>query len=262
MNKRKIDFCYHCHTFRCGHAEGSDEQYVQAAILNGIKTLWFTDHVMLPGMIQPGIRGDYDKFFLDYVESIKNLKEKYKDIITIELGFECEYLPKYINYYKELKSKYGFVHLILGQHFYITENNEFDWYCHGPNIEQARHYVDDLVEGIKSGLFDFVCHPDLFLWNFSKFTPELEECSRRIFKTAEKYNVPLEINLHKLEFQRSLCQNLVYPDPTFWSIASEYNVKVTFNGDCHSPSHFFDTDFDFALDMIKKYNLRYVGHIE
>ena len=24
----KIDYCYHTHTYRCGHAQGSDEEYV------------------------------------------------------------------------------------------------------------------------------------------------------------------------------------------------------------------------------------------
>ena len=66
----KIDYCYHTHTYRCGHASGKDEEYVLAAIESGIKVLGFTDHVMLPGYPQPGIRGDF-ALLQDYIESLK-----------------------------------------------------------------------------------------------------------------------------------------------------------------------------------------------
>ena len=35
---------YHTHTYRCGHAIGSDEEYVEAAIKAGYKVLGFSDH--------------------------------------------------------------------------------------------------------------------------------------------------------------------------------------------------------------------------
>ncbi len=35
---------YHTHTSRCGHAGGSDEEYVQAAIKAGYQILGFSDH--------------------------------------------------------------------------------------------------------------------------------------------------------------------------------------------------------------------------
>ena len=38
---------YHTHTARCGHAIGTDEEYVQAAIQAGLKTLGFSDHAAI-----------------------------------------------------------------------------------------------------------------------------------------------------------------------------------------------------------------------
>lgn len=35
---------YHTHTWRCGHAEGSEQDYIQQAIKAGLKTLGFSDH--------------------------------------------------------------------------------------------------------------------------------------------------------------------------------------------------------------------------
>lgn len=86
---------YHTHTFRCGHAGNyADEEYVLAAINNGFETLGFSDHIMLPGVFQSGIRGDYS-LLDDYVKSINCLKEKYHNQIKIHLGFEAEALPDF-----------------------------------------------------------------------------------------------------------------------------------------------------------------------
>lgn len=96
---------YHTHTTRCMHATGSDEDYVLSAIKGGYQELGFSDHTpwkyhtdyvadmrMLPEEL-PG-----------YVESLRSLREKYQDQISIKIGLECEYFPAYIHWLKE-KSK-------------------------------------------------------------------------------------------------------------------------------------------------------------
>ena len=40
---------YHTHTFRCHHAKGEDEDYVLAAIANGVRILGFSDHAPMLG---------------------------------------------------------------------------------------------------------------------------------------------------------------------------------------------------------------------
>ena len=39
---------YHTHTSRCGHAGGTDEEYVLAAIEAGWQVLGFSDHMPWP----------------------------------------------------------------------------------------------------------------------------------------------------------------------------------------------------------------------
>ena len=90
---------YHTHTIRCGHASGEDEEFVLEAIALGFTELGFTDHIMLPDHPQIGIRGDYS-LLDDYVNSLNKLKEKYKDRITIHIGFEAEAMKEYFPYYK------------------------------------------------------------------------------------------------------------------------------------------------------------------
>ena len=50
---------YHTHTTRCGHAYGTDESFVRAAIQGGFETLAFTDHSPWPyksGFTNPNVR--------------------------------------------------------------------------------------------------------------------------------------------------------------------------------------------------------------
>ena len=100
------DYNIHSHTFRCGHAEGSDEEYVEAAIDAGFRYMGFSDHVFLPGIIHKTMRGEIS-LLGDYISSVNALKEKYKDKIKIHLGFEAEYMPEFLTYYKDLLENKG-----------------------------------------------------------------------------------------------------------------------------------------------------------
>ena len=63
---------YHTHTARCGHAEGSDEAYVLAAIEQGFEELGFSDHVPWPyqsGFLNLGVRMDVRRLD-EYLRSV------------------------------------------------------------------------------------------------------------------------------------------------------------------------------------------------
>ena len=49
---------FHTHTRRCGHADGEDREYVEAAIRAGIRILGFSDHspMIFPSGHRSGFR--------------------------------------------------------------------------------------------------------------------------------------------------------------------------------------------------------------
>ena len=97
-----INYCFHSHTSRCGHATGTDEEYVLEAIKAGIKNMGFSDHVFIPNRPQRGIRGNYEELD-DYISSVRALASKYKDKINIFVGFEAEDYNEISNdYYRDL----------------------------------------------------------------------------------------------------------------------------------------------------------------
>ena len=91
-------FNYHSHTYRCMHSDADmlDEDYIM-----GFEEVAFTDHCPEKNIIdkRPRIRMLYDQR-IEYLQSIQNLKEKYKDKIIIKSGYEVEFLPGEEKIYK------------------------------------------------------------------------------------------------------------------------------------------------------------------
>ena len=254
----KIVANYHTHTYRCGHAFGNEEEYIQCAIEGGIKILGFSDHVMLPHHQQRGVRGDYSELE-GYISSLRNLKEKYKDKIKILIGLECEYFPQYVEYYKSLLNDYHLDYLIQGQHCYINNEERFAWYD-----ADIHSLVDDIINGMKLGIFKYLAHPDMWVERFNKWNEDLEKEAHRICEAAVKYNVPLEINLGHFIPDGHISNHLEYPYEPFWEIASHYPIKVFIGRDAHDPRALLEENQNFfhALYIVNKYHLTLLNEVE
>ena len=119
MRDKKLDYAFHVHTARCGHASSdTEEDYIKYAIKNGMRMITFTDHIPFPG---DPFTGRMKMSELDgYIYVIDQLKEKYKKQIEVYTGFEVEYIPEYLSYYREVRKKVDI--MILGQHHAKMEN--------------------------------------------------------------------------------------------------------------------------------------------
>jgi histidinol-phosphatase (PHP family) len=255
----KLDYCFHSHTKRCGHAYGEDEEYVKSAIKGGFTKMGFSDHVMLPNFVQKGMRGDYS-LVPGYVTSVRALEKKYAKDITIRLGFECEwYWKQYENYYKNLLSSRTVDYLILGQHN-IALNGTGVFYGDIADSNKALNmYGNDLIDGMESGLFLYVCHPDLFMIWYEEWNDKAIAMSKRIIAKAKELQMPLEVNMGPSRWRNNGEENgelrVPYPNPEFWKLASEAGVDVVIGVDAHSPSDYLDSDFAWVLSFIKRHNL-------
>lgn len=258
---QKIDYCFHSHTYRCGHARGEDKEYVELAIKNGIKYLGFSDHAFLPNIDQPGVRGKCNQID-EYVSSIRKLQDIYKDKIKIYVGFEAEYCDRFYSYYKDLLDTKKIDFLILGQHcnFNYSNNPRF---IGGTKDETEFHneeinlYVSNLIKAMETGLFKYIAHPDLFLHTFRSFDKRCEEITRKLCEVAEHYQIPFEINCHGSRYWKK-GEYLVYPVEEFWKIVSEYDVPVVIGYDAHSPIE-FDEDITSDIELAKKLNLKLIN---
>ncbi len=228
---------YHTHTFRCGHA-GSfrDEEYVLAAIECGMDVLGFSDHIPWPyvsGYRQPKVRMDVE-ILPDYVASVLELREKYKDQIKILVGLECEYYPSYLSWLEEQKEAMDF--LILGNHYGPTNENGEPYFGRVTEPELVERYFHYTIEGMETGLFAYVAHPDHVFGNYPTFDRTCIDGSYALCRKAKELDIPLEYNLQGIEKGESgRTTGLGFPYNGFWEIAKDVGCKAIIGFDAHNP---------------------------
>lgn len=234
-----MKYNYHTHTARCFHAVGTDEEYVVAAINAGFDEIGFSDHSPwnFKGFVS-GMRM-HENQLEDYCLSVKRLREKYGDQISIKLGLECEYFPKYMPWLKEEIEKHGIDYIILGHHFCEDEPGGL---YNGQMTEpdQLYRYRDDILEAMETGLFSYVAHPDIFMRGYPVFDEHCEKVSLDIINKSIETDTPLEYNL--LGFSHSINDGKQgYPYPDFWRLVAEKKPLVTMGIDAHFPEAYADT---------------------
>ena len=252
-----MNYNYHTHTFRCHHATGTTKEYVLTAIEKGIKYLGFSEHI--PHQYADGYQRRYrlEAGELDlYVNEVNELKKEYADLIDIKLGFEMEYYPDFFDKILNTAKRAGAEYLIFGQHFYIPDHPDFNtiYVLQNPEntILHLENYVKSVVEGVKTGVFSYLCHPDILYTECDK--QKYRDEMVKICDVCKQMNIPVEINFLGIRCKRT------YPNMLFWELAGETGVPVTFGADAHDPRDVFDGhSLIIAKQMVKKYHLNYIG---
>lgn len=225
----------HTHTLRCGHATGTDEEYVLAAIDSGLKTLGFSEHSphAYPGGYISRSHMPID-LLPDYVRRIRDLADRYADKINILLGSEIEYYPALFSDSVKRLQDAGVDYLILGQHW--VDNEVGHTYLGRPfdDPEILKKYFRQAVLGMDSGLMTYFCHPDVP--NFTGSRQLYDETMRQLCKEANGHGLPVEYNLWGIHKKGN------YPCDRFWRIAAEENCKAVLGVDAHDPSVFTDAE--------------------
>lgn len=209
---------FHVHTYRCGHAEMiEDEAYISKAVDLKASSIVFTDHAPFPG--NPfGNRMDYSEL-PDYISSLKKLKEKYAGIIDIKIGLEIEYLPGYTDYYRELKQYKNLEVLMIGQHFYEIEPGVYSFSYPELRPQEYLGCLEQVMDGMATGIFQVVAHPDRAFRRVKQWNQEHEELSRKVITMAAINNVLLEQNFSSMQTQK-------YFRPEFWNLVGPANAII------------------------------------
>ncbi|HHT41820.1 MAG TPA: histidinol-phosphatase [Firmicutes bacterium] len=247
---------YHTHTFRCKHAEGEVGDYMRTAVSRGLSVLGFADHTPLPDNRWLFMRMG-SSALPAYVRAIEDAQQRFPEL-TILKGMECEWASEYHSYFEDvLLGEYGLDYLALGCHFYPYSGG---WVSSHVDILDAAHllaYTKHLVESMRSGLFSFVAHPDLFGLTYRDWDKNTEAASRDILSTAQELQLPLEINgnglINRL-VESSQGMRVAYPWRPFWELAREYEVTVVVNSDAHHPE-FVDQGLAEGLGLVESLGL-------
>lgn len=243
---------FHAHTWRCHHATGTEREYVEEAIKKGLKRLGFSDHA--PYVFE----GDYYSSFRmrpeqleGYVRTVLDLRDEYKNDIELHLGLEAEYYPRFFDGFLRLIEPYPIEYLLQGQHFL---HNEMDLVIPSSMTTDDESLlallVDQTSEGMRTGKFTYVAHPDLM--NFTGPDDVYEKHMRRLCENAIAAGVPLEINLLGIRTHRA------YPRERFWKLVGEMGNDVVLGGDAHATCDVADNASEaIAMGWVEKYHLNW-----
>lgn len=244
---------YHTHTALCGHAIGTDREYVEAAIRGGIKVLGFADHC--PWIYPDGRRsptrmlpGELD----GYCRSVLDLRKEYRNDITIYLGLESEYIPELMEAQDKLLQDYPLDYMILGEH-YTSLNGT---YTGRPtdSEEELACYADLIIEGMESGRYRYVAHPDLinFTGNAAAYTHHMT----RLCRYFRERSLPVEINMLGALERRH------YPSDRFMRIAGAQGLTAIIGVDAHQPERLENREgVDLCRRIAERHGLELIDRL-
>lgn len=222
---------FHVHTYRCGHGEMiSDEAYVKRALELQAEEIWFTDHAPFPG--DPFKNRMRYQELDEYLSALWSLKAAYASQIQIHIGLETEYFPAFdrSGYYRRLKEDERLELLLLGQHMAEDEafpgQYTFSWDKERLRSEESQALGQAICQGISSGYFGAVAHPDRIFRRQTAWNREMERISCDIIENARRQVLPLEQNISSIRHKG-------YYRKEFWTLAKEAGVPLIFGLDAH-----------------------------
>lgn len=240
---------YHTHTWRCNHATGKEEDYVQAALAQGFEILGFSDHspYFFPEGYRSGIRMKPEQL-RDYCDTVHRLRKEYAEKIQLPLGLELEFYPGLIQRILPVLRDAAIEYLLLGQHFLGNEMGEPYSGKATADVTVLNRYCRQSMEAMQTGLFTYFAHPDLI--HFVGDEKIYREKMREVCREAKSCALPLEINMLGLWSGRQ------YPNPVFWELAAEEGCPVVIGCDAHAPEHLQKCDTEQkVLEMIRTLGL-------
>lgn len=248
----------HSHTVRCHHASGTQREYIEKAIEAGFRVWGFSDHTPYP--FPEGFTSSFRMLpseLESYVEETIRLRDEYRDQIEIHLGLEAEYYPMHFEALIRLCEQFPIEYMILGQH---AVKNEYDGVFSGRPTEDEqvlKTYCDQVCEGVETGRFLYVAHPDVI--NFTGDRAIYEKHMRKLCQRMVAMRIPGEINF------LGLLENRNYPNSLFWKIAGEEGLETVFGVDAHHVQNIHLPQCEAkALQMAQEYHLnvqRFPGQI-
>ena len=223
---------YHTHTTRCHHATGSDEEFVLSAIKGGYQELGFSDHTPW-------------KYHTDYISDIRMLPEE---------------LPGYVESIRSLQ-EYKLDYIIFGNHHFHTDE-KFPYFGRNTDsVDMLELYEESAIEGMESGLFAYLAHPDLFMRSYPEFDRHCKLVSRHICRTAVRLNLPLEYNIGYEEYN-DIHGITTIPHPDFRKIAAHEGCTAIIGVDAHN-NQYLENPFYYnrATETLRKLGIKVTDRI-
>jgi histidinol-phosphatase (PHP family) len=244
----------HVHTLYCNHAEGRMEEYIWAAVRQGLREIGFLAHV------EAGVnssrrlwlrREDLDVYWREGNE----LRGRYADRIKVSLGLEVGLNPGAISELKQILSGHPWDHVGLSYHF-VPDGDSLLNICSRASANRLKEvdakeinkvYYQALGDHLAEIKPDFLCHFDVvrkFMADVST-DPEIRMLINRLLMEMARLGVAMEVNT-------AGCTTVGAPYPAPWILneAIHLGIELVLGSDSHKPEQ-VGRRFDEALHYIE-----------
>ena len=257
----KTLFDYHNHTYLCGHATGTAEEYVVAAIRLGLTEIGISDHIPMYWLSEdkrdPTIAMSEDKVE-SYVDTVLSLKTVYPEI-TIRLGIEADYIPGSEEKLERLLEQYPWDYVYGSVHFIGDWGFDNPEYAHRYEewdlLELYEKYFEIIASAARSRLFDIIGHIDVI----KKWGHEPQESPIELYKHVADVIAEsgLAVELNTAGYRKPVGK--LYPSGDLLRELVSREVDFVLGSDSHQPSE-VGYRLEDAISEAKAYGaIRLVG---
>lgn len=248
---------YHIHSHFSEDSSSEMEDMVKGAIQYGAKEICFTEHKEFD---YPVDELEFELNLLEYEKKFYELKEKYKDNISMRIGVELGLQKHILKECEEFVAKFPFDFVIASQHC-MDKKDLYYMKLEEKDVKGAFDtYFEELYYDIINFQdFDVVGHLDLIRrytkeareYDISRSYPEIKE----IFKYLIENGKGIEVNTGGLYYPSKLLNPSVDIIKIYKQLGGEI---ITFGSDAHKPDRILGYYKD-TIDLLKTLGFKYLS---
>lgn len=247
----------HMHCNFSGDSDALPEDMIKAGIAYGLSGICFTDHLDYDYPEEPNIfLLDFDNYF----KALSDLREKYADKISVNIGIELGLQPQTAGQNLAVAEKYPFDFIIGSSHVVNHMDPYYPEFFAGRDGDAAyMEYFESVLENINSGVdFDVYGHIDYVVrygpnknafYTYEKFKDIIDEILTQLISKGKG----IEVNTGGFKYR------LGHPNPTE-DIIKRYRELggeiITMGADAHVPEY-VAYEFDKTAQIIKNCGFKY-----
>jgi histidinol-phosphatase (PHP family) len=243
---------YHTHHYRCGHAEGQLDEYVEAAITIGLDEIGLSDHSPIyhfgddPHPLPRTAMSQHE--LPNYMDEINAVRKRFAGRMIVRLAVESDYVLGWDQHYRQLWRQYPLDYVIGSVHWLDK------WSIFSRELPAGRtaddvykEYLLTTQAAARSGAYDVIGHLDCLktvghIPDFS-ITPLVEQTVRVIAES----NVAIELNTSGWRKSVADC----FPRAELLACCQHYGVPVTLSSDAHAPG-LVGSGFERAVALLRE----------
>lgn len=242
---------YHTHHLRCGHAEGTLEDYIQSAIQKGLTHVGLSDHSPIYHLgddphVRPGIAMSWHELPV-YFEEAKALKKKYADRIEVRVGIESDYIQGYEEHFRRLWDQDG-IDYVIGSVHWVG-----DWHIFSRGLPEGKEpeavlhdYLACIRSAALSGAYQIMGHIDAI--KGQELLPKNEFVAAYSETLDAIADAGVAIELNTSGWRKGVAEQ--YPSQEILAEALARDIPVCLGSDAHAPD-LVAADFDRALTLLR-----------